>query len=326
MRSIPIDANIALAWNLRYIFEFEQSKCILPPNRLLLAIFQFQSIKPGTSILITFERIVGREHDSICAAEFFDAVLQGRRRKVPRGCDPDVVTKVLPDGPLTRLLQSQRLLDILKPMVDPPQVKRNMLSQMSDHHLEFGVSVKDPIDNHAQQMQAHTLCKAERRTDQPFAISPQSIIHHTRGLFGMKVEGDVEFDTSLPEHIPLRLIIKYQGLPVRGYLDVIDQCALEAVLFNAASQFRRCLGWVVHGQRRKRTKSVGLVFDLLIDIVVDLSCQRDGFLWVSHVLNSRRRVAQDVVADSIFVGIVQSDLAHVTDLANVLVGIDSEQT
>ena len=65
-------------------------------------------------------------------------------------CDPDVLSEVVSDGLLA--VQSQLLIDILPPMIDAPEIEWDMLAQMTNHDLKFGVAIEYSFAGHAEDM------------------------------------------------------------------------------------------------------------------------------------------------------------------------------
>lgn len=76
------------------------------------------------------------------------------------GGDPDVLLEVVIDGLLrhdTALLVGDGALDIFEPVVDTPEVKRNMLALVADDDLGGGEAVKDSVRDQTQSVQGDTI-------------------------------------------------------------------------------------------------------------------------------------------------------------------------
>lgn len=131
-------------------------------------------IEPVAGILEGLKRIIDREQDPI-GPDLRHSEIQRRRREMPGGRDPDVPRKVLADGPLARRRETEMLLPVLEPVVDPPQVERDVLTQVAQDELKVGVPVEEAVGHHPQDVQTDALREAERRAEQPFFRSAQSL-------------------------------------------------------------------------------------------------------------------------------------------------------
>lgn len=138
--------------------QLEQLLRILPPNLQSVRIRHLSLVKPFTSIGKRLKRIIDREQNSI-RADLRHTKVQGRRREMPRGCNPQVLRKVLADRLLTRLPQTKQLFPVLEPVVDPPHVEWDVLAQMTENNLQFGVAVEDSVRDHSEDVQTYTLCE-----------------------------------------------------------------------------------------------------------------------------------------------------------------------
>ena len=99
-----------------------------------------------------------------------DAVLQSGAGEVTRGGDPDVLLEVLVDRLLAGLVQSKRLLNVLQPMVDAPQIERDVLAEMSDDYLDTGIAIKDAVGHKTEEVQADIICKGKWGSNKIFAL------------------------------------------------------------------------------------------------------------------------------------------------------------
>jgi hypothetical protein len=232
--------------------NLEQLPRIPPPNLLLGLLRQIDRIVPRTSILKRLERIVNTEKDPR-RPYLLNAVLQRRSREVATSSDPDVLRKVLSDGLLARLLQAERFLDVLEPVVDPPEVEGDVLAQVADDDLELGEAVEEAVGYHSEEVQTDALGETEGRTDQPFAVCPQLVVDASCGVPWVKVEGDVEFLNCGPEDVPVCVIVEDHVFTVGARsLSVVDERTQESELGDASSEFVCGLFGIVHGQGSKR--------------------------------------------------------------------------
>lgn len=126
--------------------------------------------------------------------------------------DPDVLVEVFPDRLLA--VQTKRLLDILEPVVDAPEIKGNVLAQVAQDDLQLGVTVEYAIGDHAQDMKGDTLREGERWADEPLAVFPELLKNGACGIARVQVEGHVQFCASLPEDIPFGLVVKDQVVAI----------------------------------------------------------------------------------------------------------------
>lgn len=127
--------------------EFKQLLRILPSNLQSIRIRHLRGIKPLTSILKRLKRIINREQNPI-SPNLRHAEVQRSSREMSRRRNPQILRKVLPNRPLTRLPKAKHLLPILKPVVDPPHIKRYVLPQMSKYNLQLRVPIEHPIRHH----------------------------------------------------------------------------------------------------------------------------------------------------------------------------------
>ena len=81
------------------------------------------------------------------------------------GGNPDVLRKVLSNGLLARLFETQGFLDVLKPVVNSPEVEGNVLAQVADDDLELGEAVEEAVGHHTEEVQTDALGEAEGRAD-----------------------------------------------------------------------------------------------------------------------------------------------------------------
>jgi hypothetical protein len=215
--------------------NLEQLPRIPPTNLLLSLLRQINRIIPRTSILKRLERIINTEKNPR-SPNLFDAILQRGSRKVATGSDPDVLRKVLSDRLLTRLLQAERFLDVLEPVVDPPEVEGNVLAQVADDDLELGEAVEEAVGHHSEEVQTDALGETEGRTDQPFAVCPQLIVYASGRVPWVQVEGDIEFLDSGPEDVPVCAVVEDHVFAFgAGSLSVVDERAQEPKLGDASS-------------------------------------------------------------------------------------------
>lgn len=104
-----------------------------------------------------------------------------------RGRDPDVLVEVLANRLFAVESRLKELLAVFEPvaiiydkseelsmvgsgekdLLDAPHVKGDVLAKVANDDLELRVPVKDAVGDHAQQMQAHTVRKGQRRANEP---------------------------------------------------------------------------------------------------------------------------------------------------------------
>ena len=154
-----------------------------------------------------------------------------------RGGDPNILGKVVADSLLAGLLKAEELLPVLKPMVNPPHVKWDVFTEMANDNLQVGVSVKDAVGHHAQDVETDTMGETEGRANQPLPVCPELLIYSSGGVAGVEIKWDVKVGAGLPEYIPLGLVVKDHVVTVfTSALSVIDQGALETIFLNASSE------------------------------------------------------------------------------------------
>lgn len=141
---------------------------------------------------------------------------------MPRGRDPDILSKVLADRLLARIRQTQELLPVLEPVVDPPHVEGDVLAQMAQDHLELGVSVEDTVGDHTQDVQTDAVGEAERWADEPLPVCPELVVDGSRGVAGVQIQGDIQVGAGLPEDISFGLVVEDHVIAVwSGALGVV---------------------------------------------------------------------------------------------------------
>lgn len=226
--------------------QLEELLGIISADLLLVDVAQVHAVIPVTGIPKRLERVVNGKQDAVCA-NLGHTVLQRWCRKVPARCDPQVPLKVVPDGELAR--QAKRLLDVLEPVVDAPDVKGQVLAQVTEDDLQLWVTVEDAVGHHAECVEADTLGEAQRRTDEPGSLGPELLVDGACGVSRVEVEGDVELRDGRPEDVPVLAVVEDHVVTVgTATLCVVDEGSLEAVLGHTASELRGSLIWVVHGQ------------------------------------------------------------------------------
>lgn len=65
---------------------------------------------------------------------------------------------------------------------------------------------------------------------------------------------------------------------------------------------------------------------MLSDVVIDLDCQVMRLVRVPNVLDTGRRVRQDLIAHAMVIGVFDTDLVDVGDLLDMLFCIGGEET
>lgn len=171
------------------------------------------------------------------------------------GGNPDVLRKVLSNGLLARLFETQGFLDVLKPVVNSPEVEGNVLAQVADDDLELGEAVEEAVGHHTEEVQTDALGEAEGRADQPFPVCPKLVMDAAGGISGVEIEGDVEFLDCGPEDIPVCVVVEDHVFALRaGSLSIVDERTEEAKLGDAASEFFCCLFGIVHGQCARQVR------------------------------------------------------------------------
>lgn len=126
--------------------------------------------------------------------------------------DPDILVEVFPDRLLA--VQTKRLLNILEPVVYTPEIKGNVLAQVTQNDLQLGVTVEDAVGDHAQDVKGDTLREGERWADEPLAVLPKLFKYGACGVARVQVEGHVQFCAGLPEDIPFGLVVEDQVVAI----------------------------------------------------------------------------------------------------------------
>ena len=171
------------------------------------------------------EGIIHREQDAI-RPHLAHAEIERRGREMPRGGNPNVLGKVLTDGLFA--IQTQGFLDVLKPVIDAPQVKGDVFAEMADDHFEVGVAVEDAVGDHAENMEGDALGEAEGWADEPGALGPEFLVDGAGRVTGVEVEWDVEFGAGFPEDVPFFAVVEDHIVAVgAASLGVVDEGAFE---------------------------------------------------------------------------------------------------
>lgn len=89
------------------------------------------AVPPGRAVLDRLVRVVDAEQDAV-GSDLVDDILERVAGEVARGGDPDVLLEVVVDGllavPVVALLLGDGPLDVLEPVVDAPEVERDVLA------------------------------------------------------------------------------------------------------------------------------------------------------------------------------------------------------
>ena len=228
--------------------QLEEFLRILPSNLQPIRIRNLHIIEPVTRILKRLKGIVDTEQNPI-RSNLRHTKIQRRGAEMPRRRDPNVLRKVLPNRLLARLPQPQQLLPVFKPVIDPPHVEGDVFAEMSDDDLQFGVTIKDAVRDHAERVQGHAMRKRERGSDKPFSIGPELVVDGAGGVARMEVQRYVQLGAGLPEDIPFLIVVEDHIVAVgAGALCVVDESAEESVLGDAATELICGFLGVVHGQ------------------------------------------------------------------------------
>ncbi|RDW61213.1 uncharacterized protein DSM5745_10711 [Aspergillus mulundensis] len=282
------------------------------------------AIKPARPHRNRLIRRINTKHDPL-RAQITRNIPNRSRREVPTRRHPDILLKVIINVPLTHdipVLPRKRTLHILQPVIDPPKVKRDMLAQMANNHLQPREPIKHPVRDQAQQMQRHVVRKAQRRPDQVLPLCVHlRLVPAARGR-RVQVHGDIELHALRPEGIVPRLVVEevcFAG--GASVLVVVQQGAVEAETRDAALEFVGGLGRVVHAQRGECADAIAVVSDLGCDLVVYFfraglrGCLR------GDPLDARHGVRVDGVSDAVGCGLLQALAQWVLDVVEVAVQV-----
>ena len=138
--------------------QLEKLLSILPSNLHSVRIRHLRIIKPVTGILKGLEGVINREQNAI-SSNLSHTEIERSGREMTTGRNPQILRKVFPNGLLARLLQPEHLLAIFKPVINPPHIEGDSLSQMAQNHLQLGVPIKCAVRHHSKSMQTDSVCK-----------------------------------------------------------------------------------------------------------------------------------------------------------------------
>lgn len=306
----PPKRSIDLRITVHIVPQLEQLLRILPANLCPIRDTQLSIVKPRTCRLKLLKWVVHREQYPV-RADLIHTKVECGRREVATCRDPDVLIEILANRLLAA--QAKRLLDVLEPVVDAPQVKGDMLTQMAQNNLQLGVAIKGAVGHHAEHMQADALGKGQRWAHEPLAVLPQLLKDAACGVARVQVKGNVELRACLPKDVPFGLVVKDHVVTVgASALGVVDEGALEAVGGHAPAELSGCFFGVMHGEStfpppprlfvsnvrflsymedghvdlRKSTQTILVPLDLAGHVVVDLHRQCLGFFRVGDVLHT----------------------------------------
>lgn len=155
------------------LLQLEKLLSVILANLRPVALTHFSTIEPATSIVKCFERTVDTEEYAV-NAHFRQTEIQRVRLEVAGRGDVDVLVEVLSDCLLA--VKTEWLLAILKPMVDAPHVKRNVLAQVAENDLQLGVTVEHSIGHHTEYVKTDTLGKGQWRANEPLQLVSQRIV------------------------------------------------------------------------------------------------------------------------------------------------------
>lgn len=286
--------------------QLQQGLRVVPTN-LLIVLHATNSrldllsltVPPSGAVLDRLVRVVDAEQHAV-GSDLVDDVLERVAGEVARGGDPDVLLEVVVDGllavPVVALLLGDGPLDVLEPVVDAPEVERDVLSQVAHDDLGLGVAVEHAVDDEAHQVQADGVGEGQGRADEGLALRIELVEDDVRGRGRVDIQRDVELGQDLPEGVVLRLVVEEVLLAVPArVLEVAEQGAVEPELLDAAGEFLAGLDGVVHGQAREGAQLVGLGLDLLGDPVVDLCGAALGLGLVRDALDTGNSEGHDTV-------------------------------
>jgi hypothetical protein len=100
----------------------------------------------------------------------------------------------------------------------------------------------------------------------------------------MQIEWHIKLDTCLLKDIPLLVVKEGEFLPISANLNVIHKRALKAIFCDTTSQFIGGSLGIVHWQGSKEAKSVRIVLDLLVRLVINEACGLKRLSRVGNVL------------------------------------------
>ena len=202
---------------------------VLPTQRLLNTLLI--PIPPPTAVLNRLVRIINREKDPL-SPHIAGQVLKRRRAEMPTSRQVNIILEVVVNILLTehipRLLR-ERPLDVFEPVVDSPEVVRDVLAQVADDDFQFGEAVEDAVGYEAEQVQGDGIGEAEGRADEVLAGFVEGLVAVSDGGGGVEVDGDVEFLRDGSEGVVGGVVVEKVGFAVgAGVLDVVEQGAVEA--------------------------------------------------------------------------------------------------
>lgn len=277
--------------------QLQQRLRVVPTNLLVILHAANSSldllglaVPPGGAVLDRLVRVVDAEQHAV-GADLVDDVLERVAGEVARGGEPDVLPEVVVDGllavPIVALLLGDGPLDVLEPVVDAPEVERDVLAQVAHDDLGPGVAVEHAVDDEAHQVQADGVGEGQRGADEGLALRVELVEDDVRGGRRVDVQRDVEVRQDLPEGVVLRLVVEEVLLAFAArVLEVAEQGAVEPELLDAAGELPAGLDGVVHRQAREGAELVGLGLDLLGHPVVDLGGAAFGLGLVRDALDT----------------------------------------
>ncbi len=213
-------------------------------------------------------------------------------------------------------------LDVLEPVIGAPKVLRQALAQVTDNQLGLGVAVEDAVGDETHDVDRDVDRKADGRTDEVLALGVDLVVIVAGRSRGVQVDGHIQLDALLPEHIVLGLVVEEVRLAARaGMLEVVQQRAVEAVLLDRALELLRRLGRVVHGEAGKGADAIAVVLDLVGNPVVDVACVLLGLGGIRDALDARHGQGVDGVTDAMLVGQLEPLAGRLLDLAHVPVKV-----
>lgn len=281
-------------------------------------------VPPSTAILNRLVGVVDREEDSL-GAYVAGQIFEGRGAEVATRGEVDVVLEVVVDIFLAKdisCLLRKRAFDILKPVVDAPEIVGDVLAEMTDDDLELREAVKDTVGHDAEKMQRYCVRKAKRWADEVLAILVECLVTVSNRRSWVDVDRNVKLLSDCPESVVSGIVVEKVRLTIlTGVLNVVDQSAVEAQFGDSTAKFFAGLLWVMHRKGGKRAKFVAMFLDAAVHVIVEVTSFLLSESLVSDSLDARNGQGNDRVSDAVLVGDIYTFAGEGLDLAEVAVEI-----
>ena len=194
--------------------------------------------------------------------------------------------------------------------VDAPELHRDALAEMAEHHLQLRMFVEQAAADQPQRMHRGLRRKRPVRPEQP-GMAFVLLGPARQRIARMQIERHVERLDRAPERPVLRQIVIGHVIRRCRLREAVDQRTDKPEFLDAARELSGRSFRILHRQRGEGGEATGALAHVLSENVVGLLGHFDSALDVVDRLHRRRVQRQDHHLDAVLVHFAQAQVLDV---------------